>query len=71
MSKQLLEGVASALLHAYWVEAASATHLKDVAYRLTVVGEKVDTRGYERVISNRQQVRLRATLAKPAYVPAD
>eukprot|EP00964_Phaeocystis_antarctica_P094842 scaffold61465_cov66-Phaeocystis_antarctica.AAC.1 len=48
-------------------QSTSAAHLKDVAYRLTIVSEKVDTRGYERVISNRQQVRLRATLAKPAY----
>tara|TARA_B100000795_G_scaffold187923_1_gene142940 strand:+ start:318 stop:482 length:165 start_codon:yes stop_codon:yes gene_type:complete len=51
--------------------SASAVHLKDVAYCLTVVCEEVDTRGYERAVSNRQQVRLRATLAKPAHVPAD
>ena len=47
------------------------THLKDVAYCLTVVGEEVDARGYKRAVSNRQQVGLRATLAKPAHFPAD
>eukprot|EP00964_Phaeocystis_antarctica_P042497 scaffold24364_cov70-Phaeocystis_antarctica.AAC.2 len=41
------------------------------AYRLTIVGEEVDTRGYKRAVSNRQQVGLRATLAKPAHFPAD
>eukprot|EP00964_Phaeocystis_antarctica_P004205 scaffold2271_cov64-Phaeocystis_antarctica.AAC.2 len=30
-----------------------ATYLKDVAYCLTVVGEEVDARGYERAVSNR------------------
>eukprot|EP00964_Phaeocystis_antarctica_P056287 scaffold33206_cov55-Phaeocystis_antarctica.AAC.1 len=45
--------------------------IADVAYCLTIVGEEVDTRGYKRAVSNRQQVGLRATLAKPAHLPAD
>ena len=50
---------------------ANAAHLKDIEYCLTVVGEDIDTRGYERAVSNRQQVRLRAMLAEPAHLPAD
>eukprot|EP00964_Phaeocystis_antarctica_P148072 scaffold114811_cov80-Phaeocystis_antarctica.AAC.1 len=46
-------------------------HTEDVVDRLTVVGENIDTRGYERAVSDRQQVRLRAMLAEPAHLPAD
>ena len=50
---------------------ASAAHLEGVAHCLTVMGKEVDAWGYKRAVSNRQQVGLRATLAKPAHFPAE